>query len=303
MLRALVATTFALAGLTVAATPVSFARSERTLLVTVLDEAGAPIRNLEPAQFIVREDSARRRIISAKPAADPICVVLLVDTAKPMAGIPFPTQDLRRAITSFAQTLHTGDPQAELAIYELGGAAVMTVPFTSSTAQVEAALGRMVESQRASAVLLEGLVDAAKQLAGTPTPRRAIVSVTLASPEASTIHPRNVADAVQKTGAAFWPVAIRGTDNPSAFQTGANALDNATAPTREVLFGSLPDLTGGMRITSVSTTALEMLLKRLADVLTAQYEVSYERPDGAAVKEIKAGATTGAKVLRAAIVR
>jgi hypothetical protein len=220
-----------------------------------------------------------------------------------MAGIPFPTQDLRRALATFAQTLFAGDPQAELAIYDLGGAAVMTVPFTSSTAQVEAALGRLVPSERASSVLLEGLVDAAKQLAGHPAPRRAIVSVTFASPEASTIHPRNVAEAVQKTGAAYWPVAIRGIDNPSAFQAGANASDNATAPTREVLFASLPDLTGGMRITAVSTTALETLLKRLADVLTAQYEVTYERPDGAAVKEIKAGATRGAKVLRASIIR
>src|SRR5215510_3977133 len=122
--------------------------SEKTLLVTVLDESGAPIRNLEPAEFIVREDGERRRIISAKPATDPLVVVVLVDTAKPIAGIQFPTQDLRRSLTTFAKTLHAGDPQAELAIYELAGAAVMTVPFTTRTTDVESGVARLVPSQR-----------------------------------------------------------------------------------------------------------------------------------------------------------
>lgn len=75
------------------------------------------------------------------------------------------------------------------------------------------------------------------------------------------------------------------------------------APTRELLFENLPDLTGGMRLTSVSATALEPLLKRVADTLTAQDQVTYERPDGAVVKDIRAGATRGARVLRAAWVR
>jgi VWFA-related protein len=275
----------------------------KALLVTVLDKAGAPIRNLEPAEFVVREDGERRRIVSARLASDPIAVALMVDTAKPIAGLPFPTQDLRRAISTFARILHAADPQAEIALYELAGAAVMTAPFTTRTADVETAVARLVPSQRSSSVLLEGLVDAARQLGAKSSPRRAIVSVTFASPEASTVHPRIVSDAVQQAGIAFWPVAIRGAESPSAFQAGANATDNAMAPTRELLFANLPDLTGGMRNTSVSATSLEALLGRIADILTAQYEVTYERPDGAVVKDIRAGATRGAKVLRAPWVR
>ena len=277
--------------------------SEKTLLVTVLDEAGTPIRNLEPAEFIVHEDGERRRIVSAKLAADPIVVAVMVDTAKPIAGVQFPTQDLRRALAAFAKTLHAGDPQAEIAIYELAGAAVMTVPFSTRTADVETAVARLVPSQRSSAVLLEGVMDAAKQIANKPSPRRAIVSITFASPEASTIQPRTVGDAVQNAGIAFWPIAIRGAENPSAFQAGANASDNALAPTREALFEKLPNLTGGMRNTAVSAAALESLLRRIADTLTAQYEVTYERPDGTLVKDIRAGATRGARVLRAPWVR
>ena len=303
MFRPIVAATVALVGVAAAAVLESSHASERTLLVTVLDEAGTPIRNLEPAEFVVREDGERRRVVGARLATDPIVLAVLVDTAKPLAGIPFPTQDLRRGLSSFAQTLHAGDPQAEIALYELAGAAVMTVPFTLRTSDFETAAARLVPSQRSSAVLLEGVMDAARQLAKKASPRRAIVSITFASPESSTIQPRNVADAVQKAGAAFWPIAIRGTESPSAFQTGANASDNSMAPTRELLFENLPDLTGGMRNTALSATALEPLLKRVADTLTAQYEVTYERPDGAVVKDIRAGATRGAKVLRAAWVR
>lgn len=301
-IRPLIAATIAVVGFAAAASE-SSSTSERTLLVTVLDEAGTPIRNLEPAEFIVREDGERRRIVGARPATDPIVVAVMVDTAKPIAGIPFPTQDLRRGLSSFAQTLHAGDPQAEVALYELAGAAVMTVPFTTRTADIETAVARLVPSQRSSAVLLEGLMDAARLLARKASPRRAVVSITFASPEASTLQPRNVADAMQKAGAAFWPIAIRGAENPSAFQAGANASDNALASARELLFENLPDLTGGMRLTAVSGTALERLLRRVADTLTAQYEVTYERPDGAVVKDIRAGATRGAKVLRAAWVR
>ncbi len=139
------------------------------------------------------------------------------------------------------------------------------------------------------------LVDTAQPPAGVPYPtqalRRAIVSVTFASPEASTVHPREVAAAVQQAGVAFWPVAVRGAENPSAFQAGANALDNALAPTREVLFAGLPDVTGGLRLTAVSPAALELMLGRVAAALVSQYAVDYWRPEGPPVKEIRAGAT------------
>lgn len=208
MPRPLVAATIAFVGLAAVPALQSSNTSERTLLVTVLDAAGTPIRNLEPAEFVVREDGERRRIVGARLATDPIVVVVMVDTAKPLAGVPFPTQDLRRGLSAFVQTLHAGDPQAEIALYELAGAAVMTVPFTIRTSDFETAAARLVPSQRSSAVLLEGVMDAARQLAKKASPRRAIVSITFASPESSTIPPRNVADAVQTAGAAFWPIAI-----------------------------------------------------------------------------------------------
>jgi hypothetical protein len=129
------------------------------------------------------------------------------------------------------------------------------------------------------------------------------VSVTFSSPEASTLEPRNVAVAVQEAGAAFWAVSVRGADNPSAFQAGGNAQYNTLAPTREVLLTNLPDGTGGIRLTAVSASSLESLLKRIATALTAQYVVTYLRPDGAPVKAIRVGAVRGATVLRGAWVR
>ncbi len=276
---------------------------EKSIFVTVLDKAGAPLRDLEPAEFLVREDDVSRQVIDARLATEPLFVSLLVDTAKPLAGVPFPSQDLRRGLTTFVKTVQAANAASEVALVELAGASVTTVPFTTLFDDLAKGVGRLVPSQRSSAVLLEGLVDAARTLGDKPGPRRAIVSVTFASPEASTLEPRNVAVAVQQSGAAFWAVTVRGAENPSAFQAGGNAQNNTLAPTREVVLVNLPDATGGLRLTAVSSASLESLLKRIATALTAQYVVTYLRPDGPPVKVIRVAAARGATVLRGAWVR
>ncbi len=278
-------------------------RVEKLILVTVLDAAGAPLRDLEPAEFIVNEDNARRRVTGARLATDPLYVSVLVDTSKPMPGVPFPTQDLRRALSGFVAVVLGGSPETEVELVDIAGAAVTTVPSTAVAADLERGIGRLVPSQRSSAVLLEGLIDAGRSMSQKPSPRRAIVSVTIDSPEASTVHPRVVADAVQQSGAAYWPISIRGAGNPLAKQAGMNAEDNTMVPTREVLFESLPALTGGRRLTALSTTALEPLLAQVAAALTSQYEVTYERPAGTSVKTIKVSAKRGVTVLRASMMR
>lgn len=256
---------------------------ERSILVTVLDKDGAPLRDLSAGDFIVREDGQPREVTTAVPAPDPLAVALLIDTSKPTIGTDLPLRDIRAALKAFVNTIYAANPESKISLMEYSGAAVKTVNFTSNGDQMLKATGRIVTSQRSSGVLIEGLVDTGKDLSKATTPRRAIVVLSFDAPEASTTQPRDAAVAVQKSGAAFWAVTV----------------GSGSSPAREVIFESLPEVTGGRRITMLSASALEQAMTNVAGALTSQYLVTYKRPDGPAASTIQAGATKGATVLRA----
>ena len=242
---------------------------------------------LAAADFIVVEDGQPREVTSAVPAADPLALSIMVDMSKPVIGKDLPLRDIRAGLGALVKAVYASNPQSKVSLMDFSGAAMTTVSLTSDGDKVLKATGRLVTSQRSSGVLLEGLVDTAKDLAKSGTPRRAIVVLSFDGPEASTIQPRDVAVAVEKTGAAFWAVSI-----------GSN-----TAPMRDAIFENLPPLTGGKRVTALEASGLEKILGNIGATLASQYVVTYKRPDGAAATTIQAGAKKGASVLRAAWVK
>lgn len=257
---------------------------ERSILVTVLDKGGVPLRDLTASDFIVREDGQAREVTSAALATEPLTVALMVDTSKPTIGKDLPLRDIRAGLGGFVKAIYAANPENKISLMDISGAAVTTVSATSNGDQMLKATSRLVTNQRSYGVLLEGLMDTAKDLAKTTSPRRAIVVLSFDSPESSTIQPRDAAMAVQKSGAAFWAVTI-GSDG---------------APMRDVLFENLPPLTGGKRLSAVQATSLEQMLSNVAAALTSQYLVTFKRPEGPASSNIQAGAKRGEQVLRAA---
>src|SRR5687768_11711671 len=91
---------------------------QKTALVTVVAEAGGPVANLAAPDFIVREDRVTRDVVGVQPATEPLFITLLVDTIRPPAGVLAPTQDLRRALTSFVTSIKGGNPDAQIAILD-----------------------------------------------------------------------------------------------------------------------------------------------------------------------------------------
>ena len=127
-------------------------------------------------------------------------------------------------------------------------------------------------------------MDASKDLAKRPTPRKAIVTINMEpSGDQSTIQPRDVANEVMKSGAALWSISI---------QAGTNRN-----PTRDQLLGGLATNTGAMRQTIITSSALESWLKTYASCLTSQYVVSYKRPDATPAKVVQVAARPGLKAL------
>ena len=274
------------------AAPAGVIREVKSILVTVLDDAGDPIRNLESREFIVIEDGTQREVIEARPNNEPLYVALLVDTAKPILGVQYPTQELRRGLAAFSRRVLSGTAGSQVAIIDIALAGSVMVPFTTEINRLRAWSDRLVANQQGSGVLLESLMVASRQLASKESPRRAIVSVTFDAPESSAVTPQIVAETVLKSGAAYWPISIRG-----------SGISAKPVLLRETLFSYLPDQTGGLQVSAVSTTALESILARVAAALTSQYEVTYARPNGVTAKVIEAKSRRGAKVLRASWIR
>jgi hypothetical protein len=236
----------------------------RSILVTALDARGAPVKGLTPRDFVVRDDGGTREVLSVEAPTEPLFISLLVDNAKPPMGQNLPLRDLRLALKTFVATIHAAAPNSEIAYMEIAGAAMPVVKFTTDTAKLTSAVGRVTESQRSFSVLFEALQDVSKELSKHLSPRRAIVTVTFDSPESSHIDPAIPAADVQRAGAQFWSIAIN--DSSS----------------RGPLFDMLPSVTGGDRMTAVTATSLESMLKKVADALTSQYVVTYARPGGVA---------------------
>ena len=254
----------------------------RAIMVTVLGKDGVALRDLAPGDFIVQEDGQRREVQSAALSTEPLAVTLMIDMSR-MGGVDLPLRDIRAGMTALAKAIYADNPESKVALMDYSGAAVTTVSLTSNGDQLIKATNRLTTSQRAYGVMLEGLVDVAKDIAKVPIQRRAIVAVSFDAPESSRNQPGDVALAVQKTGAAFWAVSI-----------GQN-----TSPLRDVVLENLPPVTGGLRLTALSPTGLEKMLTDIGTALTSQYVVTYKVPEGSSATVIQAGARKGDKVLRA----
>jgi hypothetical protein len=266
-------------GLPAAARP-----GQKSALVTVVAEAGAPLRALKAADFIVKEDGKKAEVLDATLSDDPLSIAFLIDTTQPPMGVVPPTQELRAAALTFVKTVHAVSPDAQIALGEFAGASVTTVDFTSKDADLATAISRLFPNQQSIAVLLEALNDAGKKLAARPAPRRAIVSVDFNSPEGSADRMvQQAAESITKSGATLWAVSVRGNAVPT--------------PNREEVLNKMTKANGGKRFSSVDASGLEAMLKTVGASLTSQYVVTFTRQGDGSPKSTTFETTSGPKVL------
>ena len=288
------------AGIITAAFPAVDARQAAaalTVSVTVLDKANVPVTGLSAADITIHEDGTARPVTSVRPADDPIAVAVLLDTAQPPMGSIPPTLDLRRGVLAFIGIVQADHPQSRIALMETGGAAVLTVDFTSKTEDLTRAASRLLQTQRSSIVVLEALADISAAIAEQPSRRRAIVVLDFDTQDTSRQELLSLSARAQRAGVSVWGISVR-------TSVGSSVRTAGGAPIRETVLEFLAKITGGLRLTAVTATSLEPQFRTIAKALTSQYLVTYQRPaDAGPAAEVRATTTRGAKVLTTRMVQ
>jgi hypothetical protein len=259
------------------------ARDEKLALVTVAADQGKPASGLTPADFKITEEGGTVEVVEAVPAKDPLSIALLVDTALPDSGSAV-TPELRRALKSFVETINAGEPSAQIALYQVANAAVPVKDFTSSRAELDAAIDVIASGSAAGSKMLEGVVLASKLVSVRQAPRRAIVCVSIGTTDGTSLNPRDVFDALSKSGATLWVVSVQ------------SARDKSMT-NRDELWTRGTEQMGGLRLNVVQATRLDVPLKSVANSLLSQYFLKMARSRNGALKGFKGKTSGGSSVL------
>ena len=238
---------------------------QRAMYVSALADAGAPVADLGPADFIVREDTMAREILKVEPAVEPMQIAVLVDTSQAARD---DIAHIRTALPDFVKALTTGDPKNEIAIVAIGERPTVLTNYTFNQAELKKGIDRIWSMQGSGAYLLDGIIEVCQGFKKRGAQRPVIVAILSEGPELGNRQHDQVLDPLRASGAAFHAITL---GRPSSSLS--DEMRN-----RNLVLDEGPRATGGRREELLTSMALAGKLTQLADELTHQYKVTYARP-------------------------
>jgi len=237
---------------------------QRSIYASALDQNGAPVPNLGPTDFVVREDKVAREILTVAPAVDPMQIALLVDNSQ--AGEQF-TRDYREALPAFINAIAADESGArhQIAIITLADRPTINTNFTFDLQQAVKGAGRIFGTPGSGSYLLDGIIETSQDITKKSLTRPVIVAITTEGPELSDRQYPTVLEPLRESGASLTVVTVGNPRN--------NNYD------RSVVIDLGTRETGGRNEILMTGNALTTRLKQIANELTHQYRVTYARPD------------------------
>lgn len=237
---------------------------ERAIYATVLDEKGAPVTDVAPADFVVREDGIAREVLRVGAATEPMEIAVLVDTSAALAPDAVPVRD---AVTAFAARM--AGPH-RLSIVGFGERPTVLADATSDVAALKKGIGLIFPKSNSGAYMLDAVLEVSRGFQKRETPRPVIVVVLAEGVEFGTFTYDRVLDALEASGAALFVLDMS--------RAGAADMRSDELRNRDILIARGTDQTGGERVNLVSSLGLEKSMGTLADRLLKQVRVTYARP-------------------------
>jgi hypothetical protein len=263
-------------------------QEDKILYLSATDQEGKSITDLKTDEVLVREDTGDREVVSVKRSTKPLAIEILADTTRQAGGSGMMSsqtsqtgaaeliRDIRVAISNFVKDIAAGSPESEMQLMEFGQAAIPVTKMTSNVAELEKGVTRLFPKPNAASLLLEAIIEASKELSKTKAPRRAIVALNIEpGDEQSAAQVQKMHDELVKSRASLWAVSL---------QVGQNRNQM-----RGLVLEKLTTNTGGRREFIHAQSALEAMMKNIADNLLQQYEVTYKRPAGMKAQVVAVG--------------
>jgi hypothetical protein len=245
--------------------PLAAQAIQRSMYVSVLTDAGVPVPDLGPADFIIREDNVAREVLRVEPATDPMQVAVLVDTSQQARN---DISHMRTALPPFLSALTDGTVRSEVALIAFGERPTTYSDYTTSHATLQKGVDRIWAQQGSGAYLLDAIAEISQGFKKKESRRPVIVAIAAEGGEFSFRQYDQVLELLGNGGAALYAIML-GTPSSSVSQE---------AISRNMVLDRGPLTTGGRREQLLSSMALGEKLKQLADQLTHMYKVTYARP-------------------------
>jgi VWFA-related protein len=230
------------------------AETVRTVYFSALDDKGAPVTDLAPADLTVKEGGKAQTVASLKAATEPMQVAIIVDDGG--------TGVFQMAV---AQLLETMQQHGQFAISALSPQAQKLVDFTQDANPLRTAIGQLGQRGRVTPdgeQIIDAVADAANQLEKRNAARPVIIVMTVHGETAQSDRADSAMKAITASGASLSVVYATGLELGRVLGDGPKQS------------GGFTDRAGG------SQAAGEAVMK-MANNLMHQYALTYNLPDGA----------------------
>jgi hypothetical protein len=238
---------------------------QRAMYVSVVNDAGEPVPDLGPTDFVIREDTAQREVLRVVPAIEPMQIAVLVDTSQAARD---DISHMRTALPPFIATLTGGEGKNQVAIIAIGERPTVYADYSTNPAALKKGIDRIWAMPDSGAYLLDAIIEVCQGFKKREAGRPVIVSITTEGPELSTLHHDQVLEPLRASGAAYHAITL---GRPSSSLS--DEIRN-----RNIVLDQGPRTTGGSRDDLLTSMALAGRLRQLANELTHQYKVTYARP-------------------------
>ena len=256
------------------------------IYITVTDNKGSKAAPRDAEAFHVWENGQVRPVVSATAATEPPAIVVIVHGFGRQE-----TLDARKALTAFVDAIRAGAPDTRIALIGDVKDPKLT-NITTDAAKLDETARRFATSGT-NMVYYEAIVDAAKALGKEVTDRRVIVTLTQ-SLKHDVDHQMTglTVAALKKSGASVWTIDV----TPEFAHEVSNT--HSTGEMDGFLLNA-PAYTGGARDAGFGTASLPDKMKRFAELILSQYQVTFSRPEMKGESELRVGVAgvPGEKVL------
>ncbi len=248
--------------------------SERQMIVSVLDDDGAPVGDLEIPDFEIREDGTIREVLRIEPAGANRQIALLVDTSTAATRA---LSDFRSGLTAFVDGMHDGN---QISLITFGGPPRIRVESTSSADRLRDAVGEIFALPGQAAYMLDAMSQAAEGFTRQGVARPVIVVLTTEGLEGSNASSRQVLERLNESGSAVYTLLLRG--RPGGLGAGANFSTRQFRDQemeRDLVFVRGTGDSGGHHRELLVSTGIEEAMNDIVAELRNQYLVVYSRPN------------------------